>query len=39
MPLAAAIDLQGKLGAMINMLQQQNVIRPIIQPPTSGRPN
>jgi hypothetical protein len=39
MPLAAVIDLHGKLGAMINMLQQQNVIRTITQPPTSGRPN
>src|ERR1700760_1565899 len=39
MPLAAALDLHAKLGAMINMLQQQNVIRPITQPSTSGRPN
>ena len=39
MPLAAMLDLHGKLGTMITMLQQQNVIRPVIQPPTSGRPN
>ena len=39
LPLPAALDLHAKLGGMINMLQQQNVIRQITQPPPSGRPN
>ena len=38
-PLPAALDLHAKLGAMISMLQQQGVLKPIVQPPTSGRPN
>jgi hypothetical protein len=39
LPLPAALDLHAKLGAMINMLQQQGVLKTIVQPPTSGRPN
>jgi hypothetical protein len=33
------VDLYAKLGALINMLQQQGVIKTVTQPPTSGRPN
>jgi hypothetical protein len=33
------LDLHAKLGALIGMLQQQGVLKPIVQPQTSGRPN
>jgi hypothetical protein len=38
-PLPGLLDLYAKLGAMINTLQQQGVLKPVVQPPTSGRPN
>jgi hypothetical protein len=38
-PLSGMIDLHAKLGALIGMLQQQGVLKPIVQPQTSGRPN
>jgi hypothetical protein len=37
-PLPGLIDLYARLGAMINVLQQQGVIKTVTQPPTSGRP-
>jgi hypothetical protein len=38
-PLAAMMDMLGKLQAMLTQLQAAGVIRPIIPPSPTGRPN
>ena len=38
-PISGVMAMLGQLNTLIGTLQAQNVLRPISQPPTSGRPN